>query len=466
MQTIEEGWMTRWWSLVALPASALVLVAGSVFALVDLAVASPQAAGDQLWVAEYDGPGTGADVAYAVATSPDGSRVFVTGSSAGISSSSDYATVAYDAFTGSMLWEQRYNGTGNGFDDARDITVSPDGSTVFVTGTAWGPVDEYATLAYDAATGSRRWLEIYSDRSADARALAISPDGSRVFVTGSSDSAGTDTDYLTVAYDAATGYPLWVRRKNGYHFAGDIATAVRVSPDGSAVYVTGESSGKSIDYLTLAYAAATGSTLWTTRTDMNGRGDSAWSIATSPAGSKVFVAGHSESIHTDSTNGVTVAYDAASGKELWRRSLSKQPGSWGAYANAVASSSDGSKVFVTGTSGTGLRTSECATVAYDPSTGGALWRRVYDAGADIGCGSLGVSADGSKVFVAGVADGDYAALAYDATTGASLWEARYDGGREDTPYALAVSPDGSAIYETGESSGSDSGHYTTVAFEA
>ena len=59
----------------------------------------------------YNGPGNGDDVAYALGVSPDGSKVFVTGRSTG-STSADYATVAYDASSGTQLWVKRYNGPG------------------------------------------------------------------------------------------------------------------------------------------------------------------------------------------------------------------------------------------------------------------------------------------------------------------------------------------------------------------
>ena len=75
----------------------------------------------------------------------------VTGTSDGSGTASDYTTLAYDATTGSRLWLKRYNGSGNGYDYAEGLAVSPDGTKVFVTGGSWGAgSDDYATVAYGA----------------------------------------------------------------------------------------------------------------------------------------------------------------------------------------------------------------------------------------------------------------------------------------------------------------------------
>src|SRR5207302_8926010 len=130
-----------------------------------------------------NGPGNGFDAARAVGVSPDGSTVSVPGCSSGTGSGDDYATVASDASTGAQLWAKRYNGPGNSDDGATALGVTPDGSTVFVTGTSWGSGTnvDYATLAYDASTGAKLWVKRYNGpvNNADvAAAVGVSPHGS------------------------------------------------------------------------------------------------------------------------------------------------------------------------------------------------------------------------------------------------------------------------------------------------
>jgi outer membrane protein assembly factor BamB len=133
-------------------------------------------------------------------------------------------------------------------------------------------------------------------------------------------------------------------------------------------------------------------------------------------------------------------------------------------------SPDGSEVFVTGESEGSTGVPELVIVAYDASSGAKLWARRYRTGGSASGVDLGVSADGSKVFVTGTGDGatsgsDYATVAYDASSGAKLWARSYRRPGEDYAGALAASPDGSAVFVTGSSQGSTSGRdYATVAY--
>jgi WD40 repeat protein len=261
----------------------------------------------------YNGPANRSDYAAAVAASGDGSKVVVTGSSARISLDLDWATVAYDAKTGAQLWSQRYNGPGNGTDQPTALGSSPDGTKVFVTGHSGGAGTgfDYATVSYDGATGAPLWASRYDGPAHDsdeANSLAVSPDGTRVFVTGYNTGTTTGQDYATVSYDSATGSQQWVARHNGLNDWPDVAESIAAGPDGSTVYVTGGTQREMgrLAYATVAYAAASGSELWRRRLEgPGGRSDYAFSIAVSPDGSKVFVTGESA---LGTTDWATVAY--------------------------------------------------------------------------------------------------------------------------------------------------------------
>ena len=282
------------------------------------AAASP---GAQLWVKRYNGSNS-TDDAVSVAVSPDGKTVFVTGSSIGTTSFEDYATVGYNAATGAQLWVSRYNGPDNGDDEASSVAVSPDGKTVFVTGYSYGTTAgevDYATVAYNAATGAQLWVKRYISPGSQgfATSVAASPDGRTVFVTGYSASHTSGYDYATVAYNAATGAQLWVKRYTG-PAGDDFAHSVTVS--GSTVYVTGSSIGTNdgYDYATVAYNAATGAQLWAKRYNgaaLGSRG--ANSVAASPDGKTVYVTGSSYAGSTTGYDYATVAYSAATGAQLW-----------------------------------------------------------------------------------------------------------------------------------------------------
>ena len=381
------------------------------------------------WTARYNGPGRNYDDrATALGVSPDGSEVFVTGASFGSMGPSEYATVAYDASTGTTLWTQRYNGPANSSNGANALGVSPDGSEVFVTGRSYGLTGDfdYATVAYDADTGARLWAKRYNGPvrgDAIANALGVSPDGSEVFVTGESYRLGADRDYATVAYDAHTGTRLWTKRYNGPGHGEDFATDLGVSPSGFQVIVTGGSQGSknAYDYATVAYDLATGETLWVKRyTGPGKRGDFASALRVSPAGSEVFVTGGS----TGPVSGfdyATVAYDVSTGTKLWAKRYDG-PKHATDFARALEVSADGSRVFTTGNSTGPMSHDDYATVAYDASTGDKLWARRYDGprnGYDVAY-DIGVSSEGSKVFVTGSTrpgrrgDNDYATVAYRA----------------------------------------------------
>ncbi len=253
----QQRWVTRH-SEAAGTAVAASPTGGAVFVTGSVTIGYDAATGAQQWVSRYDGPAKMGSMADAVTASPDGSRVFVTGQTWNAQRHPEYATVAYDASAGTQLWASLHAGHAAGgaaaAADARAIVASPDGKVVYVTGFsghagAGGRIGlgvyDYVTIAYDAATGKALWSARYDNGGNDqARAIVISPSGSVVYVTGGSFAKKTGYDDATIAYNAATGKQLWVARYNGKASKNEFANAITLSPNGKAVYITGGSRGR------------------------------------------------------------------------------------------------------------------------------------------------------------------------------------------------------------------------------
>jgi len=135
---------------------------------------------------------------------------------------------------GTLLWAARYHGNDQqNYGEA--VAASPDGAAVYVTGVTG--VAHFSTVAYDAGTGATRWSATFYGRGyGQPSAIAVSPDGSKVFVTGftSYPNACCPDQFVTVAYDAATGARLWVARIFNVVHVGSLATAIAVGKMASA----------------------------------------------------------------------------------------------------------------------------------------------------------------------------------------------------------------------------------------
>jgi uncharacterized delta-60 repeat protein len=301
-------------------------------------------AGQQEWVARYDGPGNGHDIAKAIAVDGSG-NVYVTGSSMGSDTSVDYATIKYNA-AGQQQWVARYTGpeSGDHPDEARAIAVDSSGN-VYVTGGSWDPDNsryDYATIEYNTA-GQQEWVARYNGPGNGhdiANDIAVDTSGN-ICVTGDSDS-----DYATVKYNSA-GQEQWVARYEGIEPGVDEANAIAV--DGTSnVYVTGKSghNGATADYATIKYNAA-GQEEWVARYNGPGdAGDVATAIAVDTSGN-TYVTGASDGLSPDSTDYATIKYNTA-GQEEW---VARYNGPANMGDSAVAIVVDGpGNVYVTGSS--------------------------------------------------------------------------------------------------------------------
>jgi hypothetical protein len=292
--------------------------------------------GQQLWTVRYNGPSNDRDRAVALSLDLHGD-VYVTGYSTNTGTGMDYTTIKYDGQTGQQLWVARYNGSSNGTDVARAITLDSNGNPI-ITGysTGVGTGLDYATVKYDGQTGQQLWAARYNGTaSSDDRASAIAVDLSGdIYVTGGTDEASRQQAYTTIKYDGRSGQALWISSST---YTGSNATSIAVNPVGD-VFVTGAST-TSANSLTLRYSGQDGQLLWVQALSgvcqalvLDGEGD-------------VYVAGRSPSLHPGPIGDFrTVKLDGRTGRLLWQRTAVD------AIALSLVVDEDGN-VYVTGYEG-------------------------------------------------------------------------------------------------------------------
>jgi hypothetical protein len=456
--------------------SARVIAASGVLVALLLGLADPAAAapGDKTWDKRYNGPANSFDSAQYVATSPDGAMVVTIGDSYN-SSNADFVTLANDAATGAVLWKKRYNGPADGNDFPIAVTISPDSSMVVVAGRSDGATSgDFFVIAYDSK-GNTLWKVRYDGPAGGfdiATAAQFTPDGTMLLVAGSV-TTSTGKDFVTTAYDSATGHRLWIRRYSGPSGAtggGGMANVLSVAADGSTVVVSGEASGSNTDIVTVAYAVATGKPLWVRRFDGTGNGyDAPYEIATTPDNKVAILCGESEG-PLGNADFITVAYDLSSGTKLWQR-RNAGPGKDYDGCYDLVISPDSATVVTAGESF--VATTDFTTIAYDVATGIQKWIKRLDGpgkGNDIASG-VAITPDGKFVVLAGVsansADDDVFTISYETTTGNPSWSSFYDGAAHGNDGAddIAMMPDGLHVAVAGDVAGATAGDIVTLAFE-
>jgi hypothetical protein len=452
-----------------------------------------------LWQARYDGPMSGIDRVTSMAVSPDGSIVFVVGETYGPRYNMDYITLAYDVQRGRPLWDATYDSIWSKNDTAMEVLVSPDGMTVFVSGTSigsgadggvgdgLGDADwDFVTLAYDSLTGEQLWeRRFHGHQRGDGwtESMAIAPDGGTLLLNGRSDCMDDRETELpepgntTLAYDVLTGNEVWRACFGASLSHGDFGTRLAVATDSETVFAVGthQNGETGYDYATLAYDARTGARLWMSHYDNGLHDPDAFpqipiALATDPTFDSpraiavganervIYVTGESRG-HYGLVDYVTVAYDVQTGRQVGE---ARFDGDLQGHDRAfdLAVSPDGGAVFVTGESETTGDGREVVTIAYDPTLRNVLWtaRHNETPGVSQDAGRrVRVSPDAKTVYVGGDSWGanslDWIVMAYSAATGKPLWTGCYDGviSHADFGRDLAVSPDSRTVFVTGHS---------------
>jgi outer membrane protein assembly factor BamB len=199
--------------------------------------------GDLLWESVHPSS------CQALAVATDGKRVIVAGQ--GAPTLDDTRVQAYDADTGSFLWEAR-SGVGTAFSNAL-VAADVEHKLAYVAGwIRWVPGSQnqeaFLVQAYDSATGILRWEEQFPgpdpfvDRCLCHARDLVTHDG-RVFAVGVSVFGSVPGTWLVRSYDARHGDVVW---SDDFEPAGGVGNnpfaaegALAVAVDAGRVFVVG-----------------------------------------------------------------------------------------------------------------------------------------------------------------------------------------------------------------------------------
>ena len=181
----------------------------------------------------------GLDFAQSVTVSPDGKHLYA----AGLLDNA-VAVFSRDSTTGALTFvEIQRDGRGgvDGLDEARSVTVSPDGKHLYAAGE---DDDAVAVFSRSSTTGALTFVEVQKDGVGGvdglfrAISVTVSPDGSHLYAAGGGDGA-----VAVFRRDSTTGALTFVEvQRDGVGGVDGLlgARSVTVSPDGKHLYAASQ----------------------------------------------------------------------------------------------------------------------------------------------------------------------------------------------------------------------------------
>ncbi|MBU0479546.1 MAG: DUF2341 domain-containing protein [Proteobacteria bacterium] len=166
--------------------------------------------------------------------------VVVTGTVLNSVANEDLYTVKYNGTNGTVIpgMEMTYADPDNGPDRPRDLVLDANGD-IYVTGvtlTVTG-MSDFVTIRYNGATGFPTWTSFYSSGGSNSDIPAsLTVNNVRVMVTGYTAKDGADDDFTTLKYNKDNGHELWP--------AAATYNNTVVSKDDVAIYVGRDVNGK------------------------------------------------------------------------------------------------------------------------------------------------------------------------------------------------------------------------------
>ena len=412
----------------------------------------------------------------AVFFKPDGTKMYVTGSTSDSVHEYDLST-PWASNTASYLQSFSVNAQETG---PRGLFFKPDGTKMYVIGTTDDDVNEYdLSTAWDVTTAS--YLQNFSVNAQETgpQGLAFKPDGTKMYITGTTGDNVNEYD-LSTAWDVTTASYLQNFSVSGQDIS---PQAISFIADGTKMYVLG-SVGEDVNEYTLGTAWDISTASFVRVFSVSAQTATPQGLFVRPAGEGFYVSGRTSdrvyqytmgqldvSSKETNPNGISFKTDGTkmyivgqSGDDVNEYSLSTPwdiatasyskvfyIGSEESTPEGIFFKPDGTKMYIVG-SGTDAVYEYDLSTAWDVSTASYSDNSLTVSGQDTGATDLFFKPDGTKMYVVGLAGDDV--NEYNLSTAWNISTASYSkvfdsGVQETAPRGISFKPDGTRMYVIG-----------------
>ncbi len=324
--------------------------------------------GTILWQQQINGAANGKDFGTANCIDASG-NIYIAGAIFDNTNNYDYLIACYDP-SGTIQWQQTFDGTGHNYDVPTAITTDNNGN-VYVTGASLSAttLTDYVTLQLNASNGQINWVKTYNFANLYEVpvSIAVNTNGN-IYVTGASASALNNWDIATAEYDPS-GTLINVNRNVSTANGFDKPAEMKRDANGN-IYIVGRAVGtnNSLD-IKLIKLNSSLALQWIKTFDAAGLNDEANSLDIDNQGN-IIIAGYVRN-PTTGTDFIVIKYDT-NGNLLWQKQQSYSGGD--DHASKVIVDASGN-IYVSGVKIIANERS-IETVSLDPS-GNKRWEKEF-----------------------------------------------------------------------------------------
>lgn len=350
-------------------------------------------------------------------------------------------------------WQINVNGTANGLDSARAVTVTNADDVVAAgftenTGTGFG----FTVVKFSGRQGKELWRRVINGPTNPSntvnQATAVRTDSAGdVLAVGVIYNTETLDDVLVVKFDGANRTELWRQVINGSGNRYDVARSVVLDPSRNVI-TAGDTLNlrRYSDFTVIKFDGVSGTELWRQVITGSDKGGSEATEVAADARGDVLAVGFITNSETGNDFAV-VKLDGLSGTVLWTKTISGMDSPLFDMAHAVTVDLAGD-VIAAGYLANILTDDDFTVIKLDGTSGAERWRKVINGtanGADDRALAVTADVEGNVVAAGHIRNtetlDDFTVIKLEGVSGAELWRQMINGDANGEDWAGTVSVD-------------------------